>query len=101
MVHQPIPEGDLQQMRTTFETALARLSGARRQDVARRLERLYALLQEGRLDQQTQGQLLEVAHGVSAGNKAEVSRVCTQLTAQHWEQHQDWILGLRRLAFAA
>lgn len=99
-VHEPMSQEALQQLKNSLAPALARLSGPRRQDVAHRLERLYALVQEGRLDQQTQAQLLGVAQAVSAGDGREVSRLCALLTAQHWGQHRDWIVGLKRLAAA-
>ncbi|CAK0841373.1 unnamed protein product, partial [Prorocentrum cordatum] len=73
---------------------------ARQPDVARRLQGLYSKLQGGQIPEDAQAQLLRAAGAIGSGDAAAARRACAELSAEHWDQHKDWLRGLRCLASA-
>merc|ERR1719336_3726364 len=74
-----------------------RTSGARRDDMGRRLDLLYAQLRAGRISPVVQAHVENFARALASGDQAEAGRLCKTLCGQHWREHKDWLMGLMGL----
>jgi len=68
-----------------------------RADAARRLGLLYVDLKAGRVEQTLQGQLQALAEAIETQNAPEARRLTAAMVAQHWQQHKDWLKGIKSL----
>merc|ERR1719310_312816 len=96
-VHEPMRPENLSEMRCSFDAALAKQFGNKRRDCAERLQQLYDLLDAGKISVPIQSKLIEVARGIAVGNYAASSKEVSALSAQHWEEHKEWLMGMKRL----
>lgn len=100
VVYEQMSSSDLQELKSALRAALARLSESRCKDAAERLERLYSLLQAGRISPPIQSQLLTIARAIASNNYLAAGQVVASLSTQHWEEHKDWLMGMKRLLSA-
>lgn len=96
-VHEQMTSEDLRELQSSFDAALAKLSGSRHKDTAERLQKLYAQLQAGQVSPAIQSQLLIIAKATSTNDRAGASRAVATLSTQHWEEHKEWLMGMKRL----
>merc|ERR1712050_675869 len=93
----PISTEELQQIQNGFNSCLVKCSGKKHTDVSQRLGQLYFLLQTGKIAEPIQTKLLIVAKAISANDCTEASRQVAMISAEHWEQHKEWLKGLRTM----
>jgi len=93
-----MPAEALQQMREALDLLLGQVpAGRRREDIAGRLQLMQAELQAGKLPGAVQVSLRQLALAAAAGDLGEANRVCSALVAQSWDEHREWLVGLKRL----
>merc|ERR1719502_2581247 len=88
---------DLLHLKTSFDTALTKLPSTKQADAASRLKELYSLLSAQRISPEIQFQLLAIAKAISNSDSATAGDIMRQLIAEHWDQHKDWLRGLKIL----
>jgi len=97
-LYEPMPTESLEQVRKAFDSRLECTAHAKkREDIIERLRVLIVALQEGRISQPVQAHLLELARAISVTDLCEANRLCTVLIAKHWDEHREWLQGLKRL----
>lgn len=94
---EPMSAGDLQLVQITFSGLLEGTSGMMHDDIIRRLDQLYSKLKGGHVAQSVQRKLLDIAKALSVSDIVAAHQEVVAISAQHWEHHKDWIIGLRRL----
>eukprot|EP00930_Biecheleria_cincta_P051840 TRINITY_DN3704_c0_g1_i1.p1 TRINITY_DN3704_c0_g1~~TRINITY_DN3704_c0_g1_i1.p1 ORF type:complete len:265 (+),score=48.25 TRINITY_DN3704_c0_g1_i1:63-797(+) len=94
----PMAGNDLSALQGAFTMALASLPAKRRLDAETRLALLYSHLQCGQIAQPIQEALLKIASNLSDGSRSEAAAQVRGLVAHHWQQHKDWLTGLKCLA---
>merc|ERR1712217_246565 len=92
-----MPPDSLQKVQDCFDQLLKGCSGRIHADTIESFRLLYCKLEMGDIAQQVQIQLLKIIETISRNDYAEARKICTTIAAQHWEQHKDWIVGLKRL----
>mmetsp|Transcript_14177 Transcript_14177/g.40874 ORF Transcript_14177/g.40874 Transcript_14177/m.40874 type:complete len:232 (+) Transcript_14177:32-727(+) len=101
---------ELAMLRAHFDGCASRLADPRvERDIARRLQVLYQLADDGRLPPPLQARLLEAARASIAAEDEQVSRMLARLAqdmAQDGERsqfdvHRQWLVGVRRLLLQA
>mmetsp|Transcript_90492 Transcript_90492/g.160282 ORF Transcript_90492/g.160282 Transcript_90492/m.160282 type:complete len:231 (+) Transcript_90492:56-748(+) len=93
----PISRDDLQQIQSSFNNLLQSFSGKKHEDITKRLDQLYLLLQTGKVAEPMEAQLLSIAKAISVNDFAAVTKQVTDMSAEHWDQHKEWLTGLKRL----
>lgn len=97
-VHEQMSSEHFAELQGSCGTALEELSGQPAyKDTADGLQQLYTQLQDGQISPAIQSQLLVIARGISTNDLAVASRAVETLSTQHWEQHKDWLKGMKRL----
>lgn len=100
---EPMLAGDLHKIRDSLNGLLRKTSGRRCDDIAQRLDQLYSKLETGSIPQSIQSALLMIVeslsknNGVAQARETEAATLVAALTAEHWEQHKAWLVGLKRL----
>jgi len=54
-------------------------------------------MRAGKITVTIQEQLLQIVEALQSKEHDKASRLCATLVDGHWEQHKEWLLGLRRL----
>jgi len=88
---------DLQRLRATRDSLVLAPPHEQREKFLTRLQTLQSQLEAGSPPQSLQETLIHMEASVSKGDRKSAKRDVALLAAQHWEQHEDWILGLRML----
>lgn len=102
-VHDPMPKGQFQSLRSAFGALLEDVPdgpGKEKSIVAQRLDQLYTKLKAGRIEPEIQAQLAEIVNALAANDRVAANRKLQVISAQHWEQQKDWLIGVRRLLAA-
>mmetsp|Transcript_109610 Transcript_109610/g.210812 ORF Transcript_109610/g.210812 Transcript_109610/m.210812 type:complete len:247 (+) Transcript_109610:72-812(+) len=94
---EPMTTDDLQQLQDPLNALLQSFSGKKHEDIARRLDQLYLLLRAGKIAEPIQTKLLLFAKALSANDRTEATRQVTAISAEHWDQHKQWLTGLKRV----
>mmetsp|Transcript_157702 Transcript_157702/g.290539 ORF Transcript_157702/g.290539 Transcript_157702/m.290539 type:complete len:247 (-) Transcript_157702:107-847(-) len=94
---QPMTTDDLRQLQDPLNALLQSFSGKKHEDIARRLDQLYFLLRAGKIAEPIQTKLLLFAKALSANDRTEATRQVTAISAEHWDQHKQWLTGLKRV----
>lgn len=58
---------------------------------------LYCQLKAGKITPAIQSQLLAIAIAIASGDSAVASKGVASLSTQYWEEHKDWLTGMKRL----
>lgn len=100
-VHEPMAPDAL----TCFRTSLGPLleEAAKRgkcEELARRVDHLCSQLAAGQVAPPIQAKLARVSEAIRANDRAAAGRELAAISAEHWEQHKDWIVAMRRLVLA-
>jgi len=96
-VHEKMSSDDLRRLQCSFDAALGRLSGSKHKDTSERLQQLYCQLQAGKITPAIQSQLLAIASAIASCDSAVASKRVATLSNQYWEEHKDWLTGMKRL----
>jgi len=94
---QPMTTDDLRQLQDPLNALLQSFSGKKHEDIARRLDQLYLLLRAGKIAEPIQTKLLLFAKALSANDRTEATKQVTVISAEHWDQHKQWLTGLKRV----
>jgi len=105
-VYEQMASEDLAKLQCSFAAALAKLPDSKYKvfllkDTEERLHQLYSQLQAGQISPAIQSQLLAIAEGISSGDHAAANRAVATLSTQHWEEHKDWLMCMKRLLLHA
>jgi len=96
--HEAMPAPALQQLKDALEACLVCLPvGKKRDDVSDRLHALFAEAEAGRLAPSVVEQLQGLTGAIFAGDRREANKCCAALVSQHWDEHREWLMGLKRL----
>merc|ERR1719221_1405870 len=93
----PMSLDDVNLVRGSFNHLLATMSGKAREDIAQRLDRLCSKLQGGQIARPVQSNLMCIAELIATGDNLKATQVLASISAEHWNLHKDWIVGVRRL----
>jgi len=102
-VHEVPSYEQLQRLQAGLHRALelACVAGRQRQVVDDSLAVLLAEIGAGRLPEDMQGVIFQIAEALLEDRLSDANRLCAQLARGSWDRHRDWLQGLRRLLAAA
>merc|ERR1712048_971922 len=92
---------DLQRFKALVDKVLAEGSSQKRESISRRVNELYSKLQAGKIDEPVQARLLNAVEALSSNDCTGASKQVASISAQHWDQHKEWIIGLKQLISCA
>mmetsp|Transcript_75738 Transcript_75738/g.104727 ORF Transcript_75738/g.104727 Transcript_75738/m.104727 type:complete len:95 (+) Transcript_75738:1-285(+) len=69
----------------------------KRDDIAKRLDELYAKLQGGHIKTQASQKVLQMVKAVEAQDYATATKLQMELCSHDWEQNKNWLVGVKRL----
>lgn len=102
---EPMSADDVRKIQNSLNGLLRKMSGRMCNDIAQRLDQLYSKLETGLIPQSIQSALLTVVeslsknNAVAQANDTEAASLVAKLTAEHWVQHKEWLVGLKRLIY--
>eukprot|EP00933_Yihiella_yeosuensis_P044618 TRINITY_DN3988_c0_g1_i1.p1 TRINITY_DN3988_c0_g1~~TRINITY_DN3988_c0_g1_i1.p1 ORF type:complete len:322 (+),score=69.85 TRINITY_DN3988_c0_g1_i1:89-967(+) len=119
-VHPVMSPESMKQMISTFDSLIKgrfTKNSKAASDVKTRLSKLYALIDQGKITYELQVQLLRISEAAAATttattaatttatvseavcskNSEEVGKLCGKIVSEHWQEHKDWLVALRRL----
>jgi protein transport protein SEC31 len=92
---------DLQSVRNTLgmllESSAQDGNMKKRDDIAKRLEELYAKLQAGQIKTIASQKVLELVRQVEQQNYPGAAKLQQELMACDWELNKNWLMGLKRI----
>merc|ERR1712048_564827 len=88
---------DLARLQATFDAVLTESSCRKQETIAKRVNQLYSKLQLGKIYPAIQAQLLDISDAISSKDRLAASKGIASISAQHWDQHREWIIGLKQL----
>lgn len=96
-LHETMPVEELERMTRALNGLLDRCCGRVREDAAKRMHALYSKVVARKLPRPIQIQVNEMVTAILAENCAEANRIRAAIASQHWDEHKDWLIGLRHL----
>jgi hypothetical protein len=99
-VHECMSSNDVMDLKMAFSEMLANISGPRRSDTEDRLELLYSMLERCKITSSMQSELLLIATSLANRDNAVAGKVLAKLCNEHWDEHKDWLIGVKRLLSA-
>lgn len=100
-VHEKMSTDDFRMLQSTFDLALAkkadRLTPGTHADTETRLHSLYIQLQDQHISRPIQTELITIANAMATHDHGRAIGAVTGLMTQHWEEHKDWLMGVKRL----
>lgn len=94
---EPMEAHDFQQLQIAFATAFATCSSLKRGNIEKRINQLYSRLQAGKISVSVQAQLLGISQALSSNNHAAAAKSVALISAENWNEHKEWIVGLKQL----
>jgi hypothetical protein len=92
-----MPAGAFEQVNMALDKRLPHVHVRSRAEVARRLGLLAVDMKAGQIEHSLQGQLLALAEAIEAHNALEARRLTANMVAEHWQQHKEWLKGIKCL----
>merc|ERR1712048_1016486 len=99
--HKPMAPRDLERLKTILGECLANCSSKKQTDLSRRISELYSKLQDGKIDIPVQARLLTIVEALSSNDFVAADKEIASISAQYWNQHKGWIIGLKQLISCA
>lgn len=69
----------------------------KREDIAKRLEELYSMLQNGQIRVAASQKVLQMVKAVEAQDYATATKTQMELCKMDWELNRNWLMGVKRL----
>mmetsp|Transcript_39487 Transcript_39487/g.106819 ORF Transcript_39487/g.106819 Transcript_39487/m.106819 type:complete len:300 (-) Transcript_39487:101-1000(-) len=104
MIGDPLAPHELQHVKGVLSMLLDASSqdgtpaaAKKREDIAKRLEELYGMLQNGQVRNAAAQKVLQLVKAVEAQDYATATKTQTELCKMDWELNRNWLMGVRRL----
>jgi len=101
-IGEPMQAHDLQTVENCFGMmleAVAQKDGnaRKRDDIAKRLQELYAKLQSGSVKTATSQKVFAMVQAISNQDLATAGKIQLELSTSDWDQNKNWLMGIKRL----
>lgn len=101
MVGEPLPPHDITHVRNVLSMLLDASAqdgnAKKRDDIAKRLDELYAKLAAGHMKTEASQKVLHLVKCVEAQDYNSANKAQLDLSTMDWEQNKNWIMGVKRL----
>jgi len=93
---------DLQTVQTCFAMMLQAVAAKdgnarKRDDIAKRLDDLYAKLHSGSIKTATSQKVVAMVQAINGQDLATAGKIQVELSASDWDQNKNWLMGIKRL----
>merc|ERR1711879_623191 len=90
--------GNFQRLQASIDAVLATCCSTRkRETIEKRINDLYEKLQAGKIDAPVQAELLGFAEAISSNDQVGAGMRVASISAENWNLHKEWIIGLKQL----
>merc|ERR1712066_653508 len=98
LVYEPMLPDNLQEFQRSLSGLLdASTSSSQCEDITKRIQPLLSQLEAGKIAPCIQVKLMDIAKAISDNDRLKANRELAMLTREHWDQHKNWLIGMKRL----